>query len=240
MSRRSKRSGSGAIAVIASLLLVLPASAQSPSPSASPDAPTASAAPGASGTPAPGATELEPGRHSWTELGIGVSLDFGEGWTVAAPLDGPIVTFEREDMPGGVITLTRFDGDAYADSCDASSLTRVEASAERLIEIIGGNPFLAADTPEPIELDGATGRSIDVSTPPWTPDECRLALLLIWAIPMKDGEFVQIPGQEARFIALDVGADTVVVAIETLPGTPFEPFSLQAMELIRSIAFEPA
>ena len=57
---------------------------------------------------------------------------------------------------------------------------------------------------------------------------------------MKDGEFVQIPGQAARFIALDVGTDTVVIAIETLPGMPFEPFALEAMELIRSIAFEPA
>ena len=240
MKRRSRPWGSTAIALTAGLLLVLPASAQSPSPSASPEAPRVSAAPGASGTPAPGAIELEPGRHSWTELGIGVSLDFGEGWSVAAPLDGPIVTFEREDMPGGVITLTRFDGDTYADSCDASSLTWVEPSAERLIEIIGGNPFLAADTPEPIELGGSTGRSIDVSTPPWTPDECRLALLLIWAIPMKDGEFVQIPGQAARFIALEVGTDTLVIAIETLPGMAFEPFALEAMELVRSIAFEPA
>jgi hypothetical protein len=232
--------GSGAIALIGCLLLVLPVSAQGPTPSAGPDAPSASAGPGASGTPTPGATELEPGRHSWSELGIEVSLDFGEGWAVSPPLDGPIVTFERADMPGGVVTLTRFDGDTYADSCDESSITWVEPSAERLIEIIGGNPFLEADSPEPIELAGSTGQSIDVSTPPFTPDECRIALLLIWAIPMKDGEFVQIAGQESRFIALDVGTDTVVIAIETLPGTPFDPFALEAMELLGSIAFGPA
>ena len=57
---------------------------------------------------------------------------------------------------------------------------------------------------------------------------------------MKDGEFVQVPGQESRFVVVDVGADTIVIAIEALPGTPFEPFALAAMELVRSMTFEPA
>jgi hypothetical protein len=221
------------VATVATLLAATPLSAQGPSPSAGPDAT-------ASDAPQIGPIDLEPGRHSWTELGTGFSLDFDEGWTVSPPLDGPIVTFERADMPGGVLTLTRFDGDTYADPCDPSSLTWVEPSAERIIEIIGGNPFLEADSPAPIELGGYSGRSVDVTTPPYTAEECRLALLLIWAIPMEEGEFVQLAGQAARFIALDIGRDVVVIAIETLPGAPFEPFAERSMELLRSLAFEPA
>jgi hypothetical protein len=168
---------------------------------------------------------------------VELSLEVGEGWTVSPPLDGPLVVLERPDMLGGVLSLTRFDGDTFADSCDDTSFTWVEPSAQRLIEIIGGNPFLAVDPPTETEVGGYGGVSLDVLVPPWAPDECRLTMLLLWAIPMPSGEFVQLPGQESRFIVLDVGTDTIVVAIEALPGTPFEPFADAAMELVRSMTF---
>jgi hypothetical protein len=219
----------GATALLATALVAGPTAAQDPSPSLGPD-----------GSPAPTLPRpLEPGRHSWSDLGVELSLEVDAGWTAAPPLDGPLIVLERADMPGGVLSLTRFDGDTFADSCDPSSLTWVEPSAQRLIEIIGGNPFLAADPPAFVEIDGYSGVSLDAATPPYAPEECRLALLLLWAIPMKDGEFVQVQGQESRFIVLDVGADTIVIAIETLPGVEFEPFAEAAMDLVSSLTFEP-
>jgi hypothetical protein len=228
MTRPAGRSG--LLALAATVLLVVPTAAQDASPSVAPDGSAAPVAP----------RPLEPGRHSWSDLGVELSLEVDAGWTMAPPLDGPLIVLEREDMPGGVLSLTRFDGDAFADPCDPTSLTWVEPSAQRLIEIIGGNPFLAADRPEPIEIDGYSGLSLDATTPPYTAEECHLALLLLWAIPMKDGEFVQIPGQGSRFIVLDVGEDTIVAAIETLPGAEFEPFAEAAMEVVESITFGPA
>jgi hypothetical protein len=54
---------------------------------------------------------------------------------------------------------------------------------------------------------------------------------------MENGEFVQIGGQASRFIAVDVGPDTIVIAIETLPGMAFDAFATEAMEVVRSMAF---
>jgi hypothetical protein len=223
------RAGRAAIAALLGVTLALDATgrviAQSPSPV--PSAPEPS-----------GPVSAPIGERASDALGPTISLELGEGWIERTPLAGPILTFERPDMPGGVLTITRFDGDAYADSCDPTSLTTVEPSAERLIEIIAGNPWLDAEPPEPVEVGGVPGLSVDLVAPPFDPSECALPLLLLWAIPMEDGEFVQVAGQASRFIATEVGRDTIVIAIETLPGLPFEPFALEAMEVVRTLAFE--
>jgi hypothetical protein len=190
--------------------------------------------------PGPSAATSAPiGERTSDVLGPTISLELGEGWIERDPIDGPILTFERADMPGGVLTITRFDGDAYADSCDPTSLTSVEPSAARIIEVIAGNPWLDTQEPEPVEIGGLPGLSIDLVAPPFEPTECSLPLLLLWAIPMEDGEFVQLGGQASRFLAVDVGPDTIVVAIETLPGIAFEPFAIEAMEVVGTLTFEP-
>jgi hypothetical protein len=170
-------------------------------------------------------------------VGPELSFEVGDSWRLASPLDGPIVVLERVDIPGGVLTITRFDGDAYADSCDPTSLTWVAPSATRLIEIIAGDPRLAADEPEATEVGGFRGLRLDVSTPPL--EGCSLPFLLIWALQMEGGEFVQAPGQQARFIALDVGADVLVMAIETLQEDPFGFFASEAMRVVDSLRIRP-
>jgi hypothetical protein len=200
----------------------------------------AAGAPVAAQTPSP--TTIAPaaspiGEMTSDVLGPSLTLELGAGWFERPPIDGPILTFEHTAYPGGVLTLTRFDGDAYADSCDPTSLTSVEPSAARLIEVIAGNPWLEADETEPAEVGGLEGSSVDLVAPLFGPTECRLPRLLLWAVPMEDGEFVQIGGQSSRFIAVDVGPDTIVIAIETLPGFAFEPFATAAMEVVRSMAF---
>jgi hypothetical protein len=157
--------------------------------------------------------------------------------------DGPIFTLELRDEPGTVLSVTRFDGDVFLDSCDPSSMTTVEASVPRLVEVIAGNPYLNASTPRQVEVDGYKGVSLDVATPAY--QECDLPWLLIWALPIGDGgEFVQVADQQSRFIILDVEGDVIVVAIESFPGVPFGGLLETSLEVVGSMriqlgAYEP-
>jgi hypothetical protein len=134
--------------------------------------------------------------------------------------------------------VTRFDGDVFLDSCDPSSMTTVEASVPRLLEVIAGNPYLNASVPRPVEVDGFAGVSLDVATPAY--EECGLPWLLIWALPIGDGgEFVQVADQQSRFILLDVDGDVIVVAIESFPGVPFGGLLEASLEVVDSMRLEP-
>ena len=189
--------------------------------------------------PDPG-TELTPGRYVSSVVGPTVDFRVGDGWVAGPSGSGPIFTLEYADAPGTVLSVTRFDGDTFLNSCDPSSLTVVDPSAERLAEIIAGNPFVAAGPIESIEVDGFDGRWFDVGVPTYDPSECALPYLLLWAIPIGDGgEFVQVPDQQSRFVILDVDGDTIVFAIEAFPGVPFGAFLESSMELVRSLRITP-
>ena len=152
--------------------------------------------------------------------------------------DGPIFTLERADQPGTVLSVTRFDGDVFLDSCDPSSLTSVEATVPRLLEVIGGNPYLNPGPPAPLEVDGFGGLWMDAATPAY--DECDLPWLLIWALPMAEGgEFVQVADQQSRFLALDVDGDVIVIAVESFPGVPFGGLLEASLDVVDSMRIEP-
>lgn len=187
--------------------------------------------------PEPG-TALEPGRYVSDAVGPSVAFRVGEGWLAGPSGDGPIFTLERTDPPGTVVSITRFDGEAFLDSCDASSMAIVEPSVGRLAEIIAGNPYLRPGQPAPIEVDGHRGLQLDVGVPAYT--ECQLPFLLIWAVPIgSGGEFVQVANQQSRFILLDVAGDVIVIAIESFPGVPFGGLLEASMELLGSMRIEP-
>jgi hypothetical protein len=181
---------------------------------------------------------LEPGRYHTTALGPRLSFEVGDSWRLVTPVAGPIVVLERVDVPDGVLTITRFDGDVFTDPCDPSSLTWVEPSAERLMEIIAGEPRLSAGEPLAVDVGGLPALDLEVSTPPL--EDCRLHYLLLWALPFDGGEFVQVPGQQARIIALDVGPDVLVVAVETLVEEPFGFFASAAMAVVGSLRIDAA
>jgi hypothetical protein len=180
--------------------------------------------------PAPGAV-LAPGRYFSSAVGPRIEFRVAEGWVVGPSGSGPIFTLERSDQPGTVLSFTRFDGDVYLDSCDPSSLSRVEATVPRLTEVIAGNPYLNPGPPGRIEIDGYAGTWLDVATPAY--EECTLPVLLIWGLPVEEGgEFVQVAGQQARFVVLDVDGEVVVVAVESLPGVPFGGLLEASLELL--------
>jgi hypothetical protein len=183
------------------------------------------------------ASDLAPGRYSSSAVGPAITLTLGEGWRTGATLGGPLVVLERADTPGAVLTITRFEGDTYTDSCDPSSLTRVDPSAERLVAIIAGDPSLRAVPARPARLGSFEGLGLDVAVP--IEVACDLPFLLLWALDMEDGEFVQVPGQQSRFIVADVGGDVLVAAIEAFPGVPYGSFLEASLELVGSMHIEP-
>jgi hypothetical protein len=187
--------------------------------------------------PAPG-TELEPGRYSADHVGPTFEFSVDGGWLVGPSGNGPIFTLEYVESPGTVMSFTRFDGEAFLDSCDPSSSIVVEPSVERLAEIIAGNPFLSPAAPRTIEVGGYPGVILDIGVPAFT--ECSLPYLLLWAIPVGEGgEFVQLADQQSRFVILDVDGDVIVIAIESFPGVPFGGVLDAGMAVLDSVSIEP-
>lgn len=187
--------------------------------------------------PEPG-TELPAGRYTSSVVGPRIEFRVDDGWLVGPSGDGPIFTLERAEQPGTVLSVTRFDGDVFLDSCDPSSLTSVEATVPRLLEVIGGNPYLNPGPPAPLEVDGFGGLWMDAATPAY--DECDLPFLLIWALPMAEGgEFVQVADQQSRFLALDVDGDVIVIAVESFPGVPFGGLLEASLDVVDSMRIEP-
>jgi hypothetical protein len=188
--------------------------------------------------PAPG-TALAAGRYVSSVVGPTIEFRVDDGWVVGPGSEGPIFTLERAEQPGTVLTVTRFDGDVFLDSCDPSSLSVVEATVPRLAEVIGGNPYLNPGPPRVTVVDGYGGIELDVATPAY--EECDLPYVLVWALPIGDGgEFVQVADQQSRFIILDVEGDVVVIAAESFPCVPFGGILEAAMELVGSMRIEPA
>ena len=187
--------------------------------------------------PTPG-TDLAPGRFVSDVVGPRIAFSVDEGWQAGPAGPGPIFMLLRPDEPGAVVSVTRFDGAVFVDSCDQTSMTEVEVTVPRFMTVIAGNPYLNPGTPTPVEVDGFEGLSLDLATPAYT--ECQEEFLLLWALPVSDGgEFVQVADQQSRFIALDVDGDVVVVAIESLPGVPFGELLEASLELVDSMTIEP-
>jgi hypothetical protein len=171
---------------------------------------------------------------------VGPSIEFeaGEDWLVGPSGSGPIFTLEYVDAPGSVLSVTRFDGETFLDSCDPTSMTLVEPDVSRLAEIIAGNPYLNPGAPEVVEVDGFSGLQLDIGVPTYV--ECTLPYVLVWAIPVGEGgEFVQMANQQSRFLLLDVEGDVIVIAIESFPGVPFGGFLEAATELVGSMRISP-
>jgi hypothetical protein len=201
--------------------------------------PTVAHAQAAAAEPLPDqGTPLQPGRYVSNAVGPRIDFRVEDGWVVGATPAGPIFTLERSDVPGTVLSFTRFDGDAFLDSCDSTSLVTVESSVQRLAEIIGGNPYVNPGRPQAIVVDSYPGLWLDAGIPAYT--ECALPWLLLWALPIGEGgEFVQVADQQSRFVILDVEGDVLVVAIESFPGVPFGGLLEASMDLVESMRIEP-
>ena len=182
---------------------------------------------------------LPPGRYVSDNLGPRVEFRVRDGWRSGPTVTGPIITLESTTVPGGVLTITRFDGEAFVDSCDPLSAVSVDVSVQRAAEIIGANPLLRVAPPSLIDVDGRRAVQLDVAVPAF--EDCAVPFLLLWLIPnMEQGEFVQVADQQSRFILVDVESEVIVIAIETFPGVPFGPVLDASMDIVESMRITTA
>ena len=104
-----------ALGLIASLLVPTSATAQDAAPDPLPEQ----------------GTILEPGRYVSAHVGPTIDFRADSGWVVGPSGGGPIFTLEYLAAPGTVLSVTRFDGETFLDSCDPSSMSIVEATVLR-------------------------------------------------------------------------------------------------------------
>ena len=188
----------------------------------------------------PGSGEpLPAGRYVSDNLGPVIEFRVQDGWQAGPSVTGPIITLESTIVPGGVLTITRFDGEAFVDSCDPLSSISVDVSVQRAAEIIGANPLLRVAPPSITDVDGRRAVQLDVGVP--AVEDCQVPFLLLWLIPeMEQGEFVQAPDQQSRFILVEVEDEVIVIAIESFPGVPFGSVLDASMDIVDSIRITPA
>jgi hypothetical protein len=148
------------------------------------------------------------------------------------------VTLHRTDAPGGIVSLTRFDGSVFADPCDDVSQASIDAGPEALIGLLADDPYLTAGEPIQVPVAGLEATQLDVAA--LVADGCPLDFYLLWAIADIEGggEFVLAPAEQARFIVMDAGGTTLVVAIEAFPGVVYPDFLDEAMALVETLTVE--
>jgi hypothetical protein len=218
-------------AAVAVLALASSAAAQSPTPGA--------------GVPETGAQAL-PERQAlstgttYRSDAPGASVTFTATAAWAVLFEMPQAGFALIDQgrpPIGAVSAMAFDGEVYEDPCDPGSLTRIDATADGLIDFLAGHELLTSlEEPADADVAGVAGRQVDVTAA--VPRACgREALLLRLAGGL---DFVLSHGQTARFVALEVDESVVVVPIEVFRGMDWEPFLARAMELLESFDVQPA
>lgn len=190
---------------------------------------------------------LVAGTYVDTSTGPGVMFSVGDGWEMSGE---PIPGVGTELHPlgtDGIITLTTFDGNVFAQACPVKGrlerflkdTVSVDVTAEAFIGALVGNGSLVAQEPVSTELSGRPALQLDVVSMPGKKCDPRTAFL--WELPVIS-EFHLSRGSIGRVIAADVGDEVVVVVIETPAQTRASPFDFldTAMALVDTIEITPA
>jgi hypothetical protein len=188
---------------------------------------------------------LPAGTYVDTSTGPSVVFTVGDGWEMSGePLEEVGTELQPGDMPAW-ITLTTFDGAVFASPClpfekfDAldDDAVAIDHTADAFISHLASHPLLTTSEPEPLVVAGFDAISIDISEVTSTCAEPEWALL--WALPGVQ-EFHLTAGERARFIALDVEGEVVVLAFEALPDTDLDVFLDLATGLVDTLEITPA
>jgi hypothetical protein len=184
------------------------------------------------------------GREGWTNTN-----DFVNGYWLE-PTDWHRAYLEQHggrdpgDRPEtkGVYVFSGITGSGWDPTCSADPDPAAGTTASELVEWIQGQPSLDVSTPEPAQLPGGTGFSIDVRlAPSWT-GTCPyangepIAPLLVGA-PGTRIDWGVAKGFAERFIVLDVGADQPVLIDISAPEDEFDAFLPEAMRLVETFEF---
>ncbi len=188
---------------------------------------------------------LAPGTYSDDSLGPLVRFSVGDGWEMSGePLVDIGFELASTDDFGAIMTITQFDGTVLAEPTDANGCPSFpdqtvsgEASVDAFVENLAGNPLLTTDDPVEVEIAGYRGLQADVTAT--VPAGCDLGAVFLWSLP--ETSMRMSGGGQARFIALDVDGEVVVMFIESFtPEADYPAFLDKAMAVVETLAITPS
>ena len=133
------------------------------------------------------------------------------------------------------ISFSKFSGLVSPDPCDPASEATIPSGATDLIAWFQDNPVLTVSAPVATSVGGVAATQFDVTAT--VPAECSFGVVFLFPSPSGQGHFVLETGEVARFFVLEVGGETLMFAIDALPGADFETFVAKAQPVIDSIRF---
>jgi hypothetical protein len=184
---------------------------------------------------------LEPGTYGSWALGPLVTFTVPDGWATRAA-DVPGLGWEVFQLVGGApaaLSMTPFTGEVFQDPCLTTSddTLEIDATPEGLLGELAANPNLVTGEPSEVEVAGFPGLQLDVATQELM--VCDPPVTALWSIPGR-GLYMLETGQEARFIALDVDDQVLVLSIESFPGADFDTFLENAQAVVDTIEIDTA
>jgi class 3 adenylate cyclase len=195
--------------------------------------------PSASATPQP----VRPGEESagtYTTVNFQPPFTFSidAGWKVWYD-DADVFWMDR--VRGGSAVVAYRANVVYTGPCPESPTQRIDPGSDAFLDWLEAHPHLEAGNPRPAIVDGVTGIEIDV-TGGEIGEACagdgpeRDAISLVPIARFFPGGISVSPGEEIRFIVVDLPAGTVSFALIAAPGFA-EEFGARSDVVMDSIDF---
>ena len=112
---------------------------------------------------------------------------------------------------------------------------------EDMVAWLREHPYLEAGEPTPANVGGVSGTQLDVVVSPVPKEysyECPAPCVPGWDLSAEPDAYDFLPGYKDRLFVLDVGGETVIVAIEA-PEETFEEFLPKAQKVLDTVEWEP-
>lgn len=193
-------------------------------------------------TPTPCAGALAAGAHAAQNFQPAFTFTVPAGWVNGADADWGYILYpntsanEVEFARSGDVAQSIGVGavDGWADDwsiCPGVITDGVATSATGIAATLKASPNLITTTPQPIELGGLSGQTIDVRLNPAWSGTCPLD-----PDDPRDKDFTEI---RHRIWLLDLPAGGLVpIMISSLSGAGFEPFLEDAVPIVQSFQFD--
>jgi hypothetical protein len=242
MSRRTNL----AVALLVPLLVACSGTI-TPSPSATAGAPTAAAsvptappsaaAPTAAPCPAPGVIppdDLPLCSYSAPVAGLTATFTIASpGWQGEIYADGFDLVIQGPT--GGGFNITHFVGAIFSDPCSPDAKKNVAASAKAFIDALAANKQLKVGAPVTTTLAGAPAIQVDVTADALP--ACAGPRIWLWVLPTV-GDFHLNNGEAARFIAADIGGQTIIAVSETFSAANQGGFVAKVQPILDSMTIK--
>ncbi len=192
-------------------------------------------------TPRPArAGPLSRGTYATVNFQPSFTFSVDDGWVVA--YDDPDLFWMDRVRDKSAFVVYRANV-VYTGPCAESPTQRIEPGSDAFLDWLEAHPHLEAVNPHPRIVDGVTGIEIDVTggerseacadDRPSAPRPIELVAIARFA---PGGIFVE-PGEEIRFVVVDLPAGTVSFALMAALGSSAQEFLVEADPVMNSVDF---